>query len=242
MTTPEVVRAAPQKTSAFEDIVDIFHAPSAVFARRREDPRFWAPLLVLTVLMSIGIWLMMQNLSTVMDAEFARQSAKVMRENPRITEDQLATMRRMGSIIAPIGAAFAAFVSVFLLALGVWVLGKFFESKANLAQAMVIATFASFPKIIDLILASVMGLALDTSDITSMYAATPSAARFAGEQAPSVLAMLSRISIGTVWATVLIGIGLHVIGRIEKGKAYTAAAILWVLATIITVGGAMRQA
>lgn len=242
MTTPEVVNTTPQKTSAFEDIVDIFHAPSAVFARRRDDPRFWAPLLILAVLMTIGIWLMMQNLSNVLDAEFARQSAKVMRENPQITEDQLAGMRRMGAIIAPIGAAFAAFVSVFLLGLGVWVIGKFFESKANLAQAMVIATFASFPKIIDLILAAVMGMALDTSNITSMYAATPSAARFAGEQVPSVLAVLSRISIGTIWATILIGIGLHVIGRIEKGKAYTAAAILWVLATIITVGGAMRQA
>ena len=242
MTTPEAVSSTPQKTSVFEDVVDIFHAPSAVFARRRDDPRFWAPLLVLAVLMTIGIWLMMQNLSGVMDAEFARQSEKVMRDNPQITEDQLANMRRMGAIIAPIGAAFAAFVSVFLLGLGVWVIGKFFDSQANLAQAMVIATFASFPKIIDLILASVLGMTMGTDDISSMYAATPSAARFAGEQAPSVLAVLSRLSIGTIWATILIGIGLHVIGRIEKGKAYTAAAILWVLATIITVGGAMRQA
>lgn len=241
MTTPEVVSPTPQKTSAFEDIVDIFHAPSAVFARRREDPRFWAPLLILTVLMTIGIWLMMQNLSSVMDAEFARQSVEMMRRNPRITEDQLASMRKMGGIIAPIGAAFAAFVSVFLLGLGIWVIGKFFDAKANLAQAMVIATFASFPKIVDLILASVLGMTMGTDNITSMYAATPSAARFAGEQAPSVLAVMSRISIGTIWATVLIGIGLHVIGRIEKGKAFTAAAILWVLATIITVGGAMRQ-
>lgn len=241
MTTPEVAAPAPRKTSALEDVVDIFHAPSEVFARRREDPRFWAPFLIFTVLATIGIWLMMQNLASVLDAELSRQMSAAMRDNPRLGEEELAGIRKMGAVIAPIGAAFASFVAVFLLALGIWILGKFFDSQANLAQAMVIATFASFPKLIDILLASVVAMTLGTENVTSMYAATPSAARFAGDAAPSVLASLARISIGTIWGTILIGIGLHVIGRIEKGKAYTAAAILWVIGTIVAVGGAMRQ-
>jgi hypothetical protein len=107
---------------------------------------------------------------------------------------------------------------------------------------MVIATLASFPKIIDLILAAVIAMARGTAGITNMMVATPSLARFAPEGASLVvLGLMSRFSIGVIWATILIGIGLHVIGRIEKGRAYTAAAVIWLLATGMAVLGAVRN-
>lgn len=242
MTSPDIAAPAPASSSVIEDIIDIFHSPSAVFERRRANPKFWAAFFILTLLMAAAGYVMLKNLSTVMDAQFAKQSAEIMRKNPQITEDQLANMRRMGETFAPIGFALTVIVSVFVLGLGVWLVGKLFESAADLKQSMVIATFASFPKLIDLLLAAVMAMTMGTGNATNMFAATPSAAKFAGSDASlAVLGALSRISIGTIWATILIAIGLHVIGRIPKQRAYIAAFVLWVVGTAITVATAMRQ-
>jgi Yip1 domain len=242
MTTPDIAAPAPASSSVIEDIVDIFHSPSAVFERRRTNPRFWAAFFILVLLMAAAGYVMLKNLSTVMDAQFARQSAEVLRKNPQITEDQLANMRRMGETFAPIGFALTVIISVFVLGIGVWLVGKLFESAADLKQSMVIATFASFPKLIDLLLAAVMAMTMGTGNATNMFAATPSAARFAGSDASmAVLGALSRISIGTIWATVLVAIGLHVMGRIPKQRAYIAAFVLWLVGTALTVATAIRQ-
>ena len=57
----------------------------------------------------------------------------------------------------------------------------------------------------------------------------------------TMLALMSRFSIGTIWATILIAIGLHVAGRMAKGRAYTAAIVLWLIGTGLAVFSAMRQ-
>jgi hypothetical protein len=242
MTSPDIVTPAPASSSVIEDIIDIFHSPSAVFARRRTDPKFWAAFFILALLMSVIGYVMLKNLSSVMDAQFAKQSAAVLKKNPQVTEEQLATMRRMGEKFAPVGFAVVAVISVFVLGVAIWLVGKLFESTADLRQAMVIATFASYPKLIDLLLTAVVAMTMGTGNIDNMFAATPSAARFAGSGASiAVLAALSRISIGTIWATILIAIGLRVMGGISKQKAYTAALVLWLIGTLITVASAMRQ-
>jgi hypothetical protein len=56
-----------------------------------------------------------------------------------------------------------------------------------------------------------------------------------------MIGLLSRFSIGIIWATILIAIGLHVIGRIDKARAYSAAAVLWLLGTGLAVFGAIRN-
>jgi len=242
MTTPDIAAPAPASSSVIEDIIDIFHSPSAVFERRRTNPKFWAAFFILVVLMSAAGYVMLKNLSSVMDAQLARQAAEITRKNPQITEDQLATMRRMGETFAPVGFALMAVISVFVLGIGVWLVGKLFESAADLRQAMVIATLASFPKLIDLLLSAVMSMTMGTNNATNMFAATPSAARFVGSDASlAVLGALSRISIGTIWATILIAIGLQVMGRLPKQKAYTAAFVLWLVGTLFAVGAAVRQ-
>lgn len=242
MTSSEMVAPASPSTSVVEDIIDIFHSPSAVFERRRADPRFWAAFFILALLFALIGYVMLKNLSSVMDAQFAKQSAAALKQNPQITEDQLATMRRVGEKLAPIGFAVVAIISIFVLGIGVWLVGKLFDSAADLKQSMVIATFASYPKLIDLLLTTVVGMTMGTGNIDNMFAAGPSAARFAGPGASmAVLGALSRISIGTIWATIVVAIGLRVMGGMPKQKAYVAAFVLWLFGTLITVATAMRQ-
>jgi len=235
--------AVTNDASAMDDIIEIFYAPSRVFARRRDNPKFWAAFFIFSILLALGIWVMMRNYADVLEVQMRKQMAAAMAKNPQLTPEMAEKSQRVGQTLAPIIAIFVGVVSTLMLGLTVWIVGKLFAAKASLAHGMVIATLASFPKIIDMVIAAVQALAMGTAGVTNMMAATPSLARFApAGVSPAVLGVLSRFSIGTIWATILIAIGLHVIGRISKGRAYGAAAVIWLLATAVAVMGAARQA
>ena len=73
------VEPSPGKASLWEDFVDIFYAPSSVFARR-SDGKFGLPLLLLIVVGVVLFFLTKNAMQPIMDAEFARQSAAAMRK------------------------------------------------------------------------------------------------------------------------------------------------------------------
>ena len=88
------------KTSVWEDFVDIFTNPSAVFARR-ENGNFWLPMIIVTVIIG-GLFIATRGLmQPIMDGEFQRGAAAAMRKNPQITEEQMATMRGFQEKFAP---------------------------------------------------------------------------------------------------------------------------------------------
>ena len=242
MTTPEMVSTAPAgEASVMDDIIEIFYAPSQVFARRRDNPKFWGAFVILSILLALGVWVMFRNLSSVMDAEFAKRSQAMLQKNPQLTQEQLDKGRQFSQAVAPYFGMIGVMISTLVLGVAVWLVGKLFDAKADVKQGVMIATFASFPKIIDLILAAILAMTIGTANITSMSAAGPSVARFApADTTPLMLGVLSRFSIGIVWATILIAIGLHVVGRIPKGRAYAAAIVLWLVGTAFTVFGALR--
>lgn len=245
MSSPDSVMPAPavvNDASVMDDIIEIFYAPSRVFARRRDNPKFWAAFFIFVVLFALGTWVMLRNYADVLDAQLTRQMEARAAGNPQFTPEAAAKARQMGEMLAPIGGVVGGIVATFVLGLVIWLVGKLFDSTADLTQGMVIATFASFPKIIDLVVGAVQALAMGTGGVTNMLAAPPTLARFAPAGAsPLMIGLLSRFSIGTIWATILIGIGLHVVGRIPKGRAYTAAAVIWILGTGLVMLSAVRN-
>jgi len=245
MTSPEGVMpasAAANDPSVMDDIIEIFYAPSRVFARRRDNPKFWAAFFILSILFAIGMWVMMRNYADVLDAQIRRQMDAQMAKNPQMTAEMAEKGRHMGQIIAPISGIIGGVIATLILGVGVWLVGKLFDSKADIRHGLMIATFASFPKVIDLILAAVGALVVGTAGVTNMMAAGPSLARFApAGTSGTIIGLLSRFSIGTIWATILIAIGLHIAGRMTKGRAYGAAIVLWLIGTGLAVFSAMRQ-
>jgi ABC-type transport system involved in cytochrome c biogenesis permease component len=55
------------------------------------------------------------------------------------------------------------------------------------------------------------------------------------------MALASRIDPFVIWITVLLAIGLHVVGKIPKQQAYISAAIVWVVGALPAVFGALRS-
>lgn len=235
------VESVSATASLWEDFVDIFYAPSQVFARR-SGGKFGMPLLFLAVVCAALAFLTKNAMQPVMDAEFARRSAEMMRKNPNLTAEQLASGRGMFETFGPIFFAIGITFSVFGTGLVLWAVGKLFDAKESAAAAIMIATYAEMPRIVQLLVNAAQGLFMAPEKLTSMYSIGISPARFMDPDhaSPVILALASRVDPFVVWITVLLAIGLHVVAKIPRQQAYIAAAIVWVVGALPAVFGALR--
>jgi hypothetical protein len=234
------VDPSPAKAALWEDFVDIFYAPSSVFARRSEG-KFGLALLFLAILGTVLFFLTKNAMQPIMDSEFTRQSAAAMRKNPSITAEQMASSRGFFETIGPLFFAIGITVSVFGTGLVLWVVGKLFDAKESVAAAIMIATYAEFPRIVQVLTNAAQGLVMNPEKLNSMNAVGFNIARFMDpDGAPLMIALASRVDLFTIWVTVLLAIGLHVVGKIPRQQAAIAAAIAWVVGALPAVFGALR--
>jgi hypothetical protein len=230
--TPAAPATPASSTSTMEDIIEIFYQPSAVFARRRNDPRFWGAFIVASLLLGISIYLMMRNMPNVMDQQWAKTREKMLQSNPQLTDEQFSKMRAMQEKFMPATFVLAGPILITVLSIVLWLIGKLFDGAISMKQAFMVGSFATLPRFIDGFLAGIMAMAGIGANATNMFAAGPSLARFAPATAsPLLLAVLSRFSIGTLWATILIAIAYHVVAGMPKPRARLAAAVLWLIGT-----------
>ena len=235
------VEPSPAKAGLWEDFVDIFYAPSSVFARR-SDGKFGMPLLVLVIVAAALVFLTKNAMQPVMDAEFARQGAAAMRKNPSLTSEQLATGRNFFEMIGPLFYAVILTVSVLGTGVVLWLVGKLFDAKESVAAAIMVATYAEVPRIVQVLTNAAQGLFMSPESLNSVNSVSLSIARFMNPDtaSPVMIALASRVDLFTIWVTVLLAIGLHVVGKIPKQQAAIVAAITWVVGALAPVFSALR--
>jgi hypothetical protein len=238
-TSPPPATAKP--ASLWEDFIDIFVSPAEVFERRRNSG-FFLPLIVFTILSVVIMWVGRSALQPMIDAEFARGMAAAAKQNPNITPEQMAAsgsiMQKFTIVIAGIGA----FIMPMVVGLFLWIVGKFFQAKEDIGAACMIAAYAFFPRLLDTLLRVVQAFMMDPSQLNGQYRVTLSAARFLNPDvsSPVIIGLLGRIDLFTIWITILLGIGLSVVARIPRSKAFTAAFLVWVLGSLPALLAALR--
>jgi hypothetical protein len=232
---------APSKTSLWEDFVDIFYAPSSVFARRSEG-KFGMPLLILIVIGTVLFFLTKNAMQPIFDSEFTRQTAAAMRKNPNITADQMASSRKFFETVGPVFFAFGLTVAVLGTGLILWLVGKLFEAKESLAAAMMIAVYSEVPRVVQILVNAAQALFMSPEQLNGTNSVGFNPARFMDPDHASAvaIALAGRVDLFTIWITVLLAIGLHVVGKIPKQQAAIAAAITWVVGSLPAVLGALR--
>ena len=232
--------APPKNSSLFEDIVEVFVSPTNVFARRK-GRGFWLALLiyaVITAALVIGTRPLMQP---VFDTLWPQTAAQIQAKNPNITPEQLSGIRNSTPIIFMVSIIVITPISVLVVGLMLWIVGKLFDAEESLGDAMMVATFASFPRILAWVVGAVILLVMDPANITSQWSATPSLAHFVnGAEQPVLGALLARVDIFTIWVTVLLAIGLSVTGKIPMKKAALAALIVWILGALPSIYQALQ--
>ncbi len=234
---------APAKpASRWEDFIDIFYAPSSVYQRRAHSG-FGIPMLVVTVLVGVIALANMGVMQPIMDAEFTRATAAAMKKNPQLTAEMMEKGRAIGETFAKIGAFIFVPIAIFLTGLALWVIGKFFDAKESLAAAIMVASYAYVPRIVEGIVNGVQGLLMDPASLDGRYRISLGLGRFLDPNtaSPTLLAVLGRVDLFTIWVTVLLAIGLSVTGKIPRSKAAMAAVLVWIAGALPALLGAARQ-
>ena len=238
--TPSAQPVKPEKSSLLDDFMDIFYAPSSVFARRATRS-FWVPLLIVTVLLGVIFIANRDLIDPIMEAEFARSMAN----DPRMAQmspEQVEAGRRIAGTFATVGAF--VMTPILLLALGVviWIVGKFFDAAQTLNAAITVSTFSYVPRIVEGIVNRVQGLLIDPSTLDSRYSLSLGLGRFFDPDTanPILLGLIGRIDVFTIWVTILIAIGIAVTGKVSRARAAIAAAIVWLVGALPSLAGAFR--
>lgn len=238
----EVVETAPSKAGLWEDFVDIFYTPSSVFARRANG-QFGLALLFLVLACVLLVFLTKGAMQPIMDAEFARQGAAAMRKNPNVTAEQLASGRHLFETVAPFFFGIGLTISVFLTGLVLWLVSKLFDARTSVAAAIMIATYAEVPRIVQLLVNAAQALFMSPDKLNAINSVGFNPARFMDPDHTSAvaIALASRFDVFVIWITVLLGIGIYVVGKVTKQQAAIIAVIVFVLGSLPPILSALRN-
>ncbi len=240
MTAPAETPDSPW----WDDLIDIYVSPGALFARRAITPRFGVALLVLVIGIIALYYLTATAMAPIFDAEFRRGAAAAMRNNPQITLEQMEGFRGMSEKIGGLLVAGAIGVGAVLLGLAIWVTGKIFGAGLDFARAITIATFALFPRLVEFVLNAAQALVLPEESLTSRYSVSLGVGRFLDPSttAPAVLGLLGRVDLITLWVSFLILLGFEQMGKLPRSQALGATLVVWLLGALPAVWGAFSAA
>ena len=243
MTAPaaDLTPSTPQsRSSLWEDFIDIFYAPSDVYDRRR-DGRFglaFVVLIVASALLTFGFWNALQPMfEATVDMSLRAAAAK----GQNIPPEALAKMRGFGTKMAAVSAVVGLPIGILFTAFLTWVFAKLFDVALDFSRAMTVVTFAQFPRLLGSIVLGVQGLLMANTDKPIFsYMVGPSRFLDPATASPALLGFLTRFELFTIWATVLIGIGVAVIGRTTRAKAAMVAVTVWFVASALSLLQALR--
>ena len=233
---------SPAKASVWEDFLDIFYAPGEVF-RRREKGNFWIPLLVVTLLMAVLAFANRNIMQPVFDAEFARNAQKLMAANPQLTPEMLERTKAIGFTVAQYGSIVLVPILAVVIAFAAWLLVKLFGAKLSWNAAMVVASFGLIPRVVQQIALSVQGLLMDPASLTSRFAIEVGPGRFMDPNSiqPVAGVIYDHLDLFMLWSVVLVTIGVAVISKLPKAKAWIFGLSFWVVTMLLPLLGALRQ-
>jgi hypothetical protein len=240
--TESAASAAPSKpaqSSFWEDVIDIFFSPADVF-RRRQNRSVWPPMLFVSISIGVIFFATFNTLEPIFAAEFTRGTAKILATNPQVTQDILDKQRAIGESFTRYGIGVIMLVTMFVLGVVAWLIGKIVGSKQTFQAALVVAAWSYMPRVIGFVIGGVQGLLMDPAKLNSLLSISLSPARFMDPDAtnPVLFQFLGRLDLITIWVTVLLAIGLYVTGKVSKERAVVFGILIWIVGFL----PALRQA
>ena len=237
---PEPTAATGAKPGA-EDMFEIFYAPSAVFERRRGG-EFGLPLIALAVIALVLLIATKGLMQPVFDVEMAnslaKSAAKMTPEQLEATRNATASFSGWGTLV---GVPIAYLVTPFILGGIAWLVAKVVGVKQTYAVAVMIATFADYPRLIEWVVSAIQMALMPNVAVTARLSLSLGFGRFLDGAHPNIMtALLGRVDLFTLWVTFLIGLGFMVTAKATKAQAATIAGIVWLAGALLPLWAALR--
>ena len=222
------------------DLIEIFYAPSAVFARRQQG-QFGMPYLALVGIGVVLFFATRNLMQPVIDAEISRSMAQAAAKG-NMTPDQMAKAESFGKSIASVGLIAFWIIAPFVVGLLTWLGGKIAKVPGISSVAIMIAVFSMFPRLVGSVVGAILAAVLPESSLTSAASVSLSPARFVDvAQHPGLAALLGRFDLFILWGVALIAIGAVAAGRGTRKQGWTTAIIVWVIGSLPALWGALRS-
>ena len=231
--------AKPSSESFWEDLIDIFYQPAAVF-RRRVNGNAWAPFLFVLIAMAIITYATFPAIQPAIDGDVSRAIPRMLKAYPQLTADQLRSgLDKQSEYGRYFGAALFG-VIVLIDGFLVWLVGKMFGAVESLGGAMLIASYAFLPRVLGTVIGGAEGLLMDPTTLTSAAQLSLGPARFLDPDtaSPLTVALLSRLDVMIIWQTALLAVGLAVLGKVSRGKAVVFAFTIWLAGSLYVLRNA----
>ena len=147
-------------------------------------------------------------------------------------------------MVAPFFFGIGLTISVFGTGLVLWLVSKLFDAKTSVAAAIMIATYSEVPRIVQILVNAAQALFMSPERLNAINSVGFNPARFMDPDHASAvaIALASRFDLFVIWITVLLAIGIYVVGKVTKQQAAIIAVIVWVLGALPGVLSALRNA
>ena len=223
--------------SRWDDYLDVYAAPSRLF-ERRSDGKFGHAMLVFIIAAAVLYFATRTAMEPIMNAEFERGMAA----NPNLTPEQMEAGRKFAGIAGGIFVLVGTPIMMLLLGGFIWIVSRVLGKALSYSQGATIATFAMFPRLVESVVSAIQALLMDEQSLNSRYKVSLGLGRFFDHETanPILLALLGRIDLFTIWVTILIAIGIKVMGRATTAQAVLGAALVWLVGAIPVLIQALR--
>ena len=229
---PEAI-APPSALAAFAGVVA---SPSATFdAMRGANWRFaiW-PLAVLALLSGLATYLFMARVD--MEA-FMRNQLKHSRFASQMSAEQVDHAIESAKNASPWTRVAinipGTVVFMLLVALVYWVAFLAMGNSMTYGQTLVVASWAQVPNMIASVLACIVFMVRNPSELDPMNAVLSNPGALIGQDAlsPWLYSLLSSLDVFAIWTVVLYVLGFAAASKISKGQAASVVLAIFVLKT-----------
>lgn len=214
------------------NILDIYFAPSKVFAALKEKPQWVTPFIIVLVVVALTAALTV-NFSR--DEIMARQEER-MREQGRSEEEIERAMQFTSGPVIFLGSAISAtiFTAVLMLLFGLIVnlFVPLFGGESGFKTIFSVICFSSLVLVPSAILKLIL-IAITRSPYvtTSLALLAPGLAKDT-----FVYKLLAGFDFFIIWEMILVALGINITNGIAKKNAYVLVFVIWIISIFVGVG------
>jgi hypothetical protein len=224
--TETTTAGAAKEGGVFEDILEVLWAPATVFERSRSRGA-GLYMLVLTLIIVALLVATKSLIQPYVDANFDLQLIKMAEQGQKMPAEAVESGRRFGGYFLFAGWALTAVFSGLIGGVLTWLGAKVASAALPLGRAVFIATLAAVPRVLGVLATAIQGAVLDTSNVTSLFAASVGPARFVDPATTDnvVLTLLASFDLFGLWNIAITAIGVSVIARVSRGAGWLASVV-----------------
>ncbi|ALC92418.1 hypothetical protein AM500_23610 [Bacillus sp. FJAT-18017] len=200
-------------------LIGIFTSPIETFERIRKKPKIWVPLLIVTIIEVVAMWLMSRLMKP---SDVA---------GPGISEQDL-DMVLAFTKYTMIGSGVLIPILTVLISSAIYLaITKIAGSPVTFRQLFSMNTYIVFVTSVGHLLNMIIGNLIGTSYETHVTSLGGLLGKDTG--------VLGAIEVFTIWSTILTAIGLHKVAGLSKWLSWTIAIIFFLIGILMALLGSM---